>query len=189
MRLHVIGLSFVTLLCLQGCSMGVNDETTTTKTQLENVSNQKIMNVPSSNPIETISSNDHSTLAENMVSKKNLSQIDNSAFTDVEKLEITDARKPQSYIEVIIRMSEKIKPELATEQAFKQAYGFLQQDLRGADWIRFQVMQGDKTIAEIHTNPSAFQTGENKVGSVLKASSISRMSAALKEYFREKGMR
>ena len=165
--------------------MGVNDETTT-KTHLENFSNQKTMNVPSSNPKETISSNDNSTLVENMVSKKNLSQIDNSAFTDVEKLEITDARKPQSYIEVIIRMSEKIKPEPATEKAFKQAYGFLQQDLRGADWIRFQVMQGDMTIAEIYTNPSAFQTGKNKISSVLKASNISRMSTDLKKYFYEK---
>jgi len=57
-------------------------------------------------------------------------------------------------------MSKKIKPEVATEQAFTQVYGFLQQNLRGAVWINIQVMQGDMTIAQLATNPIIFQAGE-----------------------------
>lgn len=117
----MIGIIFVSLLCLQACS--------TETANLEKMTNQQTTNEKSNKQKERITQ-----------PSENISEISTLAFRDAENIEITDARKPQHSIEAIIHMDRKMKPETSAEQAFKQAYVFLQQDLKGANWVRFQVM-------------------------------------------------
>ena len=123
------------------------------------------------------------TSTEPKETKATENKIDTSVFEYAKKVDVTDSREITKHISVVVHMSTEPTPGLATRHVFSQAYDFLQQDdVKGADTITIGVMQGKKRIAQITVDTKKFQPGEQIIESVLKASTIDKMSPEVKEF-------
>ncbi|AKM19787.1 hypothetical protein GARCT_02536 [Geobacillus sp. 12AMOR1] len=116
-------------------------------------------------------------------------KIDTSVFEYAKKVNVTDSRETTKHIDVVVHMSTEPTPGLATRHVFSQTYDFLQQDdVKGAETITIGVMQGEKRIAQITVDIKKFQPGEQVIDSVLKASTIDKMSPEVKEFGKTTGL-
>lgn len=109
--------------------------------------------------------------------------IETSVFVYATKVDVTDARDITQHIDLVVHMNEQVKPGLATQHVFTQAYDFLQQDdIKGAKTITIGVMSGKFRVAQITVDMSKFKPEEHLIKSVLKASTIDKMYPEVKDY-------
>lgn len=109
--------------------------------------------------------------------------IDTSVFVYAEKVDVTDAREITDHLDLVVYMSEKLTPGLATQHVLTQAYDFLQQkDLVGTKTVTIGVMNGDFRVSQFTVDLQKFKPENEIITSVLNASTIDKMDDAVKEY-------
>jgi ABC-type enterochelin transport system substrate-binding protein len=181
-KTSVINTTFITiclLLLLVGCSSG--DNTYKESEALITTPPQTQTPAPSTSPVAKPSPSQTSEAQATTASEE--SGIDTSVFVYAEKVVVTDARDITDHIDLVVHMSEKPTPGLATQHVLTQTYDFLQQkDIQGAKTITIGVMQGDLRISQFTIDVAKFKPTDHLIKSVLAASTIDKMNDEVKEF-------
>lgn len=97
------------------------------------------------------------------------------------KVDVTDSRDITEHIDLVVHMKNSVKPGLATQHVFTQAYDFLQQDdIKGAKTVTIGIMSGDHRVTQITVDAPKFKPEEHLIKSVLVHLRLTRCILKLK---------
>lgn len=187
----LIASFFVLTLVLQACSNEASPSAapneTANETVVTNVESQDDQSETiSKEQEEGVGSDEESTDEEVLTTidnEEDESLINTSVFVYATKVDVTDSRDITEHIDLVVHMKDSVKPGLATQHVFSQAYDFLQQDdIKGAKTVTIGIMTGDQRVAQITVDAAKFKAEEHLIKSVLSASTIDKMYPEVEEY-------
>ncbi|WP_339267704.1 hypothetical protein MKY48_27410 [Paenibacillus sp. FSL W8-0187] len=190
-KITLVASLFAFTLVLQACSNEASPSAapseTTNETVVANVESQDDQSETKSNEQEEGIRNDEESTEEEALtiidSEEDESLIDTSVFAYAMKVDVTDSRDITEHIDLVVHMKDSVKPGLATQHVFTQAYDFLQQDdIKGAKTVTIGIMSGDHRVTQITVDAPKFKPEEHLIKSVLGASTIDKMYPEVKEY-------
>ena len=112
-------------------------------------------------------------------------EIDTSVFEYAKDIKLTDAIDINNHVTIMVDMSEKTPPGLATQHVVLQSYDFIQQDdVKSAKTITIIVRQSEIKIAQYTVTSDRFIPNEDTPMSkvVIAASEIDFMTGEVKEF-------
>ncbi|MGG4092076.1 hypothetical protein [Paenibacillus lautus] len=187
----LIASLFALTLVLQACSNEASPSATPNETANEPVvasgESQGVQTETKANETKEDTQNNEDNTEDESPSIKDKEEveslIDTSGFVYATKVDVTDSRDITEHIDVVVHMKDSVKPGLATQHVFTQAYDFLQQDdIKGAKSVTIGVMSGDHRVSQITVDASKFKAEEHLIKSVLSASTIDKMYPEVEEY-------